>query len=76
MSKKKQTGRFWSKMRPISEGWYFWRKRVDQLDTWKWIPYFIMDERDNNETTDDWSFWESGDNVHAPRGGWWSSELL
>ncbi len=55
----------WTKDKPTEGGWYFWKKRVNQNDSWKWIPYFIIGDE----------CWDGTSEVYYPVGGWWSPRI-
>lgn len=66
----------WTKDKPNSEGYYFWKRNSNVKDPWRWGCYYVMpnEGRVKDHTGKDvpWSFWEAGMEVEEPRGGWWS----
>ncbi len=64
--------RAWTKDQPIIEGWYFWRKRSNQKDPWKWDAIYIMKDS-AMVMSGGFSFWMDGTDCYKPKGGWWSS---
>lgn len=59
----------WTKAKPASEVWYFWRKRKDQSDPFYWLTYFYCDKLDASGRV---SWWADGTEVTPPRGGEYS----
>ena len=52
----------WTKNKPEIEGWYFWRKRLNQNDSFRWLAYYI----DQNG-----QLWDQGTASYYPEDGWW-----
>jgi len=61
----------WTQDLPTSQGWYFWRKRRNTRDPWKWYAYYILHERNVPMIGEIISCWSDGTEVHWPTGGWW-----
>lgn len=51
----------------MRQGWYFWKKREDQRDPFRWTAFYIEGEGE--------SCWEGGTAVEFPKGGWWSQQI-
>ena len=65
------TDQYWHHDSPTVEGWYFWRKRRDSDNPLLWVTSFVADDRDDSETSEDYSCWADGTAVYWPKGGWW-----
>jgi len=60
----------WTSGRPHTEGWYFWRKRRNTNDPWKWDAIYVMKDSSRG-MGGGYSFWIGGTDCWEPRGGWW-----
>ena len=61
----------WTNDKPTIEGWYFWRKRIKQTDSWGWHCYYM----EQLHTSGDLEAWENGTDVKLPANGQWAGPI-
>ena len=57
----------WTNEKPSVEGWYFWKRRIKDSDSFHWGCYFY--ERGTEQ------FWLGGSESAAPNGGQWAGPI-
>lgn len=63
----------WTINKPNREGWYFWRKSESDNQPWKWLVFYVKDNR-NNVMSKYYpcTFWKSGKRSFPPAKGIWT----